>query len=420
MTVLLYAPCLTGHPQVYCRVIGRALLNAGIRVVIASGTSADTWPVDWRDLRVFEDESDVSLLDTRSYSQSGDSHLAAEELRRLQRDHRCDATLFIEGDYFEEQFRRIATGDAPRLHGRICAIFANTCQWCPGEAPYSGNREPWIGPTMRRTFGRARDAIFRRKQSARYFYEAVLLRDRVVDEVIVKDERVGERFGGRVHWMPEIYRVFDEAPAHRRMHDWDEFAAAIQNQIRKAGASNVLLYFGTGAWYKGYDYFLKLAELDDSTFALHAGAPERVEPSKPMAFDTHALRGTLRDQGRLFETRAYVDSADLVDLLFDSIERFVSTHRLTLSSGTVLQALEAGKPVLTPATGLVGWRTQQFGLGRTYQYCDAQDLALRWREFRETPRDLHRANIERFMSRFSQQAVESFFVDVLTNGTHAA
>ena len=34
MRILLYAPALPGHPQVYCRVIGDVLLEAGHEVVL--------------------------------------------------------------------------------------------------------------------------------------------------------------------------------------------------------------------------------------------------------------------------------------------------------------------------------------------------------------------------------------------------
>jgi len=174
-----------------------------------------------------------------------------------------------------------------------------------------------------------------------------------------------------------------------------------------------LLYFGTGTWYKGYDYFLKLAELDPTTYALHAGASEYREPSKPMAFDTADLRAKLRAEGRLFETNGFVESPALVELLFNSIERFVSTHRLTLSSGTMLQALDAGKPVLVPGTGLVGWRTERFGLGKTYNYLDEKELARVWAEFRAEPVENYQEQIKRYMERFSRDAVRTFFLKQL-------
>ncbi len=107
-------------------------------------------------------------------------------------------------------------------------------------------------------------------------------------------------------------------------------------------------------------------------------------------------------------------SSDLVALLFRDIGRFVSTHRLTLSSGTLLQALEAGKSVLTPETGLVGWRTREFKLGGTYAYGDRMDLAAKWTAFKAGALDAEASNIQSFMRRFSREQTTRFFTDILT------
>jgi len=413
MNVFLYAPELTGHPQVYCRVIGDILLEAGHKVFIAAASDQETVWSDWYDIEPFGGHGNVCFLDTRSFSSKGDDHLSAEELGSLQKKYSIDSTLFIEGEWFREQFIRIGHGEAPRLHGRNVAICSRANHWCFGEDAYTGEKKTVFGSTVRQTCGRVKRALFNRSESDCYFYETILMRKRVVDSLIVKDERIAEKYGSPVYWMPEIYRVFNDDSAVKQATDWDQFSEPIKEYIKTAGAGNVLLYFGTGTWYKGYDYFLKLAELDESTFALHAGAPERHEPNKPLFFDTSALRDSLRSQRRLFETNAFVESSELVDLLFNSIERFVSTHRLTLSSGTMLQALEAGTPVLVPGTGLVGWRVKKFGLGKTYNYLDEQDLARAWKEFREEPVDKYKERIQNYMKHFSRDAVRSFFLSQL-------
>jgi glycosyltransferase involved in cell wall biosynthesis len=415
MSILLYAPDLTGHPQVYCRVIARALLDAGHSVAIASAADEADWRSRWPTLRPLADEDRVRCVDVRKTTGSS-GNLTAEQLVQVQKECGADSTLFIDADSFSAQFRRIANGEAPRLRGRICAIFSGASEWCTGEDPYTGEREPLIGPTLRRTLGRVKRALFARRKSVGYFYEHVLIRRRTVDALIVKDERIPQRFGPPVHWMPEIYRVFDVISGERRLADWDRFAEPIQRYIQQAGADHVLLYFGTGAWYKGYDWFLRLAQQVPGTFALHAGAPDRRE-GIPYGCDVEAVRQDLLRQGRLFETQAFMESGDLIELLFSSVARFVSTHRLTLSSGTALQALEMGKPVLTPDAGLVGWRTREFHLGTTYAYGDIDDLARKWAAFPCGSRDANPQAIRAFMKRFSREKTERFFVDVLTRST---
>ena len=421
MRILLYAPALPGHPQVYCRVIGDILLEAGHEVVIASAIDETGWSAPWRDLRPFAANARVQIVDMRRRSAGGRPELSAEEMRTLQEDFRIDSTLLVEADYFAGELRRIADKQVPRLRGKTVGIFARTSGWFPRENDYGGAPEPRIwGGGPRASLGRLKNLAWPGRDTAAYLYRTVLLRRRALDAVVVKDERIAERFGPPVFWMPEIYKVFGAREDERRRGDWEAFAEPMRKFVDRAGPSNVLLFFGTGAWYKGYDLFLRLADVEPSIYALHAGAPERREPGKIMAHDTAGIRERLLRQGRLFETNAYVESEELVRLAFGSIERFVSTHRLTLSSGTTLQALDAGKPVLTPALGLVGYRTRRYHLGLTYRYFDDADLAAKWREFRQTPSTAFAQPIADFMKRFGREEVARIFRALLLGEGGAA
>lgn len=414
MKVLIYSAGLGGHLQVYGRVIGDFLLEAGWSVTVAVSAEKREWASRWPMLRPWAADERVGGVDTRPAAGSASGELSAEQLIAVQREARADVTLLIDGDAFAPQFRRIAGGDAPRLRGRICAIFSRTSEWCPGEDAYTGRREPLVGPTLRQTLGRARRAMLGRRDSPRDFFERVLLRCRTVDALIVKDERIPRRHGAPVCWMPEIYRVFDARPEERADEDWLRFAEPVRRWIEQAGPANVLLYFGSAAWYKGYDLFLRLAQGDEAIFALHAGAPDPGPVDRRYGGNLEPIRQTLLRQGRLFETNAYIASANLMELLFGGISRYVSTHRLTLSSATALQALEMGRPVLTPDTGLLGWRTREFKLGATYAYGDLADLASKWSAFKTGACDPDPRNVRVFMERFSRERTQRFFLGVLS------
>lgn len=415
MRILLYAPDLPGHPQVYCRVITRALLDANgdHEIFIANPFTKDRWVCDWPVLRPLADESRVHALAVGTDR----CCMTAERLIELQRKHRIDSTLLIEAAKLENEFRRVAAHQAPRWHGRVCGIFDRTCEWFPGEDAYSGSRTDWLALPLRRKLGIARRTLLNRQERPATFYEQVLIKSRTVDALIVKDERIARKYGPPVSWMPEIFRVFDEAGQTEQGEDFQLHAEPIRRFIQRAGAGNVLLYFGTGAWYKGYDWFLQLALADPQSFALHAGAPDRREAGKAYDVDVDSVRAQLRAEGRLYETRSFVESNALVQHVFSSIDRFVSTHRLTLSSGTCLQALEAGKPVLTPSNGLVGWRTHEYGLGATYPYRDMRAMTEAWRDFRCGRHDPNPDNIRSFMNRFSREATEAYFVQILTGAS---
>ena len=412
--VLLYAPELTGHPQVYCRVIGEILLDHGHNVIVAAGSDADNYVAVWQDLRRLRDFESFYFIDTRVFSGSGHAHLSAEELIHLQRKTRTDSTLFIEGDWFREQFFRIASGHAPSLIGHNASIFGRSCEWIPGESPYSGHtlNPEWYA--IKRRIKRWRTRLRSPETDPNVFYKRTVLDKRLVDVFITKDERLAETLDGAVVWMPEIYRVLGASAQERRFADWDRHAEAIKGYFDQAGPQNVLLYFGTGTRYKGYDFFLKLAEFDPSVYAIHAGAPLRKANRSAMLFDVDVIRKTLIDQGRLYETNGFIGSQDLIDLLFDSIHSFVSTHRLTLSSGTMLHALEYGKPVLVPSTGLVGHRAITGILGRTYKYMDVEDMGASWRLLRKQDPALYKDSIDRFMQKFSREAVARTFLHALS------
>ena len=409
MNLLFYSPQMAGHPQVYCRVLADLFAEEGHTVVIAGAGDADDWPRKWTDLVPLIGSPRVQFVNVTSRSAAGRPDLTAEELRSLQADFRIDSTLWIDANPWAGELRRLAEKQAPRLRGRTVGIFARTSGWYPRENDYGGAPVPWFSGGVRASLGRLKNHAWPGRDTQAHLFRTVLLRQRVLDAVVVKDERVSERFGPPVHWMPEIFKVFDVRGEGRVEADGGPLAGPIREYIQRAGSGNVLLFFGTGAWYKGYDLFLRLAELDPSTFALHAGAPARHEPDRPMAADTEMMRKRLLREGRLFETRAFIENPALVRLVFAGIERFVSTHRLTLSSGTMLQALDAGKPVLTPATGNVGYRTRKHGLGLTYRFGDAEDLREQWLRFRTLPPEGFRPAIRTYMERFSREAVAKTF-----------
>ena len=65
--------------------------------------------------------------------------------------------------------------------------------------------------------------------------------------------------------------------------------------------------------------------------------------------------------------------------------------------------------MLTPALGLVGYRTRRYHLGLTYRYFDDGDLAAKWREFRQMPSAAFARPIADFMKRFGRDEVARTF-----------
>lgn len=403
---MFHTESLQGHPQVYCRVIGEALLARGARVVIAAADAHDDWAERWNDLSVFKGDSRVTVV-------ASPAGLSAEDLVALQQAHAIDSTLLIEADVLRPQFHRISAGVAPRLRGRVAAIFSRTTEWYPGEDFYSGLPLATVQPGLVNRLRRWNREWFQRERSDRYFFETVLMRKRVIDRIVVKDERIAARFGEPVTWMPEIYKLFNSVDNEVQCREFELWQPRLQDAISRVAPQECLLYFGAGAWYKGYDWFLELLARNPCAFGVHAGSGIRYENGKRFTGTPEATRTRLLAEGRLVETGGYVSSQRLVEWLFSAVPLFVSTHRLTVSSGTMLQALDAGTPVLVPETGLVGYRAGTLGLGLTYKYGDVEDMGRQWARMKTMDLAAARSRGQAFMERFSRAAVDQYFSELL-------
>jgi glycosyltransferase involved in cell wall biosynthesis len=407
--ILLYSPGVSGHPPVYCRVICDALAAEPCQLVVAMGFTDQMGLNECPDIKPLASRARVQLIDTRNFSKTSNSYLSAEELVELQQCIATDTTLFIEADASKTQFRRIAAGEAPRLRGRNLGIFAYAAEWYPGEDFYTGQRRGLVAPTLRTTLGNIKRAVFNRRQSARYFYEKIIIQSGVLDEILVKDERLADWQGPPVYWMPEISRPTsvpgsseEEAEFLRRRSEIEYFRAS--NKHREP-----LLYFGDATYYKGYDLFLKFIASTPSTCAVHAGRSYNAREQRHFRYDVDALRAQIKSENRLYETNAYVHTHRLKELLFGSIRLYITTHRLALSSSTVIQALELGKPVLVPDRGLLGYRVRRNNLGDVYAYEDLSDLAQKAENLWRKDLTSFSAVAKSFWQRFSDEAIRSFF-----------
>ena len=407
--ILLYSPDVVGHPRVYCRVIADALAGCNCELVLAMGFTEEVGLAHSPDIQPLVTRERVRVLDTRQHSTSGKPHLSSEELVTLQRALGITTTLFIEADKSAAEFVRVATGAAPRLHGRNLGIFSNAAEWYPGEDSFTGLPRRILAPTLRTTLGNIKRAVFQYRQSPKYFYEKVILGARVLDEVLVKDERLADWRGPPVYWMPEISRA---APAPETAAETQEVQLR-EGELREFLAGNAgrepVLYFGDAAYYKGYDLFLQFVATTPSTCAIHPGRTYDAQQRGYFQYDVEALRIQLEKEGRLYETNDYVHLHRLKELYFRVVRLYITTHRLALSSSTVIQALELGKPVLVPNRGLLGHRVRANHLGGVYAYEDLVDLREKAEALWRTDPNRFAPAALAFWQRFSDQSIQDFF-----------
>jgi hypothetical protein len=415
--VLLYSPDVIGHPRVYCRVIADALKDEPCELVVAMGFTDEVGLKESPDLQPLAFREKLQLIDTRTFSESKAPHLTAEELVKLQAHFGVDTTLFIEADKSNAQFTRIAAGQAPRLLGRNLGIFANTAEWYPGEDSFTGERRGLIAPTVRTTLGNVKRALFNRRQSLPYFYERILIGAKVLDEILVKDERLARWRGHPVSWMPEISRPAASPETREEAEEYERRRTELGGFLKANSGREPVLYFGDAAYYKGYDLFLEFVATTPSVCAIHAGRTYDALQRSYFQCDVEALRAQLTREGRLYETNSYVHSQRLKELFFGSIRVYLTTHRLALSSSTVIQALELGKPVLVPDRGLLGYRVRTNALGSVYRYEDMEDLRRQAQSLWSSDlSDFARTTVS-FWERFSDDAIRTFFAAKLSESS---
>jgi glycosyltransferase involved in cell wall biosynthesis len=406
--ILLYSPDVVGHPRVYCRIIADALDEVECELILAMGFSDRAGLADSPDLHPILGRRNVCMMDTREISLSGDTRLTAEELRELQEKMGVDVTVFIEADKFESELVRIASGAARPLSGRNVGIFSNTAEWYPGEDSFSGERRTLLANTLRTTLGNIKRAVWNRRDTRRFFFERVLIGNGVLDEYWVKDERLAEWRGRPVFWMPELARPGRHDETAEEDSDLQTRQAELRTFLQSNGTRAPLLYFGDAAYYKGYDLFLEFLRRNPDTCGIHAGRPCDAPERALLHAGIEALRIDLAAQGRLLETNRYVHTQALKELYFTSVPVYATTHRLMLSSSTVIQALELGIPVLVPDRGLLGYRVRTHGLGDVYRYGDLDDMARKLETLWASDLSRFHAAGRRFWRRFSDEAVRTF------------
>ena len=411
--VLLYSPDVVGHPRVYCRVIADALKDADCEITVALGCKEQAGLAESPDLHPLADRAGVVLLDNRTVSKSGNPHLTIAELVSLQERLKIDTTLFIEADKSVPGLRQIAAGDAPRLKGRNLGIFAATSEWHPGEDTFTGAPLTLRAPTLRTTLGNIKRAIFNRSDALPYFYEKLVIGQGILDEIIVKDERLANWRGPPVRWMPEISRPEPAPETPEQVAEYEHWARELKSFREHNPGREPVLYFGDAAYYKGYDLFLEFVCRTPSTCAIHAGRGYGTEDRAHFRSDVDAMRADLKAQGRLLETNDYVHTQRLKELFFGSVRVYLTTHRLALSSSTMLQALELGIPVLVPDRGLLGWRVREHGLGDVYRYEDLEDLAAKADALWRSDVTRFKRPAAAFWEQFSDASVRSFFRQAL-------
>jgi hypothetical protein len=387
-TVLVYSPGLDGHRPVYCRVLADVLLEAGYRVVLASSGLAAA-----PQLAGLATDPMMSFVDVSALRRGG-RDVELRQFVRLVTQREADVTLLVEADDHLRLIASQALPGLPRIPGRRVGIFLRSTGYV-----HSGRRRmAWRRRLRHWLRGRFLDAL----DDPCTFHERLMPHLSLLESALCLDETFVAGRGAPYEWLPDIYRPFS-ADGDAPSADEQRWIAQLHAFKERAGERPLFVYYGTEQARRGYGTLLRLAAREDGCF-VHCGA---------RAADGHdegaeAARRELEEQGRLFETGAYLEGFAVAEEFLGAGSCVILPYRRHyVSSGVMLQALAAGRPVLVPETGLMGWRTRTQRLGRTYPV-DREDLLVEeYERLVATGPAAFAGDIESFLTYFAEERVRA-------------
>ncbi len=379
---LVYSPGLAGHREIYVRVLTGIFLARGYEVVVATdcGERKRTAGPLIEELEADPRCTVVNL----GREAGGGAGVSWRRLLQLEGSLGVAVTVLTEADDMVAALLHGAGRWATRPAGRMLGIFLRTTNYDYGVWPAA----------MRRTPAR----FHARMQGSRP----------PLDAALCLDERFVARHPQGHAWLPDISVDFCSGDGagddcHLSSGGGRDETELWSRRLREflAGQDRrpLLVYIGSAQLRRGYDRLLRLALETDAAVA-HCG---RRMPDT--GAEAAALRDELLARGRLLETDGPYQDPATADAFIQAANCVVLPYREHLgSSGIMLQALRAGRPVVAPDEGLMGWRTRTFDLGVVTRPGDDRDLARGFRELDRAP-GAYGDRLAAYMSHFTRERV---------------
>jgi len=387
---LVVSPSLQGHRVIYCRVLAGVLAEEGRRVVVAGDLRDGAVSGDplVRDLGAREG---VELVDLGELLHG--RAVPARDLAALAARAGADTVLLAEADDFAGELGLLRRVDGAPAGLRVVGLFVRSTNYQYRARPTTVARARL---TLKRRFGRG--------SGREEFYTRALRGRGLVDAALVLDERYACEHPRTHSWLPDIFREFDE-PVAAPDDETARWEQRLHVYLADAGARPVLVYVGTNQHRRGYDTLLRLA-LEVDGCVVHCG--RFVLDGEPSDAEVTALRAELEARGALFETGGPYVRPETAAVFLRAARCVVLPYRQhDGSSGVMLQALAAGRPVLVPDRGLMAYRARTFGLGVTFRDGDAADLRRRFAELQTRGPVEYAARLDAYMGFFSRTQVSA-------------
>jgi glycosyltransferase involved in cell wall biosynthesis len=373
----LTLPSLEGHRQIYCRRFCDYLLSRDFSVTVATDLSGLG---EYARLEALTRHAHVRVVsDTWSREKTPVARLRGLVAAARQADP--DLTFIAEADESRGMLSAQLTHPWLRLPGRRVALFIRSTKYVHEDD---------------------------RPLRLRLFHEVVAQRLPVFEKALALDEVFVAQNGGRYVWMPDIAVWSAEGEGDGGEDDGGE-AAAWQARLADflAGQQGrpVVVYIGMPQERRNYERLLELARDVDGCFvqcgALHD--PTGYPREDPAARRELVARSAILEYGRFYQS---FETARLTLAAARSVVLpYIPWH--TTSSGVMLQALMAGRPVLVADRGLMGWRVRTAKVGLTYASDDWRDMREKFMALEAMPSGAFTDRIARFLEYFSKEQFEA-------------
>jgi hypothetical protein len=248
----------------------------------------------------------------------------------------------------------------------------------------------------------------------RFFYE-VFLNFPLVDIKLSIDEKYVSKHS-KFHWLPDVFHRYAENLIQSEKSGERTWIEKLNCFKEKNKEKFLFLYFGTAQHRRGYDTLLHLAVKTNGCF-IHCGLKNNNEN---FDYDINNLRCLLIKNGCLLETDEYITDPLTINHFFKSVSHLILPYKNFYgSSGVMLQALEFGIPVLTPDSGIIGYRTSKYNLGMTYEDSNVSSLEAQFLRFKKMDPKFFEKNIQFYMNLQSTEQLKKILTESFELPNHA-
>lgn len=391
---LIFSSNFDGHRQVYVFIIAHELIKLGYKIHIAGNYLAKLNNSFY--IKRLKDDESVVKIDTSGYKNNG-TGISIVEFISLQKKYRVDLTIFAEADNHILLFNSQLLSRIKRFKGKTIGIFLRPF--------YFYEKFGFINKLIY-----LKRLILNWKSDNRLFHEVLNTQFRLLNESLFIDDHFVTKHK-KTKWLPDVFQQYADILVIEQQTEQRKWIKKL-NKFKSANADCFfILYFGTSQKRRGYDLLLKLAFENNACF-IHCGLRD---DNETFDFSIDELRNNLKIQGKLFETNEYITDPYCIEYFFKAVSHLILPYRdFYGSSGVMLQALGYNIPVLVPDVGIMGYRTNKYSLGLTY---DQRSFSLdeQFKRFIETPKEIYQNSIEHYMNDQSVNKLKQVLSEVFSN-----